>query len=248
MVAMKKLTLLLFSTTVFGLTSEKPILFKEEELRIEAFCPCEKCCGKYAGAKTIFGDDPWKTPGVAANLKFLPAGTLLSIPGVGIRMVDANAGKRIMAWTIRLRMTNHEEAKKWGIKYLPIKMLGNAIAEKASIASLPHPLPANQVIYMLVTGYCPCKKCCGPSAKGITSFGKNAWITFGVAADQNLLPSDTKLMIPGTGERVVDDTGGDMRKSAKNGYCQIDVRFHSHEEAMKFDTHWLKVKILGPAI
>lgn len=105
-----------------------------------------------------------------------------------------------------------------------------------------------KVIRMLVTGYCPCKICCGKFADGFTSTGKNAWETDGVAADLKLLPENTKLVIPGVGVRVVDDTGGAMRQSAKKGICHIDVRFHSHKEALEFGKKWLDVTILGPAI
>lgn len=99
-------------------------------------------------------------------------------------------------------------------------------------------------VLMKVTAYCPCEKCCGEDADGVTSTGKNARVTFGVAADPKVIPYGTKLLIPGVGIRKVDDTGGDMRKSARQGIYHIDVRFHSHEEALRFGVQWLKVKIL----
>lgn len=104
-----------------------------------------------------------------------------------------------------------------------------------------------KVIRMLVTAYCPCEKCCGKFADGFTSTGKNAWETDGVAADLKLLPKNTKLVIPGVGIRVVDDTGGAMRQSAKKGIYHIDVRFHSHKEALQFGKQKLDVVVLGPA-
>jgi len=52
-----------------------------------------------------------------------------------------------------------------------------------------NPLPVfYKMKRMKVTAYCPCKKCCGRFANGITSIGKNAWTTFGVAAEPNILP------------------------------------------------------------
>lgn len=96
-----------------------------------------------------------------------------------------------------------------------------------------------------VTGYCPCKKCCGKWADGKTSTGKDAWRTVGVAADPKLLPYGTRLVIPGIGIRKVDDTGGAMRQSAKKGIYHIDVRFHSHEAAKRFGVKWLNLKILN---
>lgn len=102
-------------------------------------------------------------------------------------------------------------------------------------------------VKMLVTAYCPCEKCCGQYADGKTSRGRNAWKTFGVAADPKMLPYNTKLVIPGVGIRIVDDTGGAMRQSAKKGIYHIDVRFHSHKEALEFGREWLDVAVLGPA-
>ena len=98
---------------------------------------------------------------------------------------------------------------------------------------------------MKVTAYCPCKKCCGNCADGKTSTGRNAWKTLGVAADPKLLSYGTKLDIPGVGIRKVDDTGGAMRQSAKNGIYHIDVRFHSHQEALNFGVRQLDVEILN---
>jgi len=97
---------------------------------------------------------------------------------------------------------------------------------------------------MKVTAYCPCPKCCGKYADGKTSIGHNARTTLGVAADPKLIPYKTLLVIPGIGTREVDDTGGAMRKSAKEGIYHIDVRFHNHEEAKKFGVQWLNVEIL----
>ena len=104
-----------------------------------------------------------------------------------------------------------------------------------------------KVIRMLVTAYCPCEKCCGKFADGLTSTGKNAWQIDGVAADPRILPYNTKLVIPGVGIRVVDDTGGAMRRSTEEKKIfHIDVRFHSHKEALQFGKKKLDVVVLGP--
>ena len=99
-------------------------------------------------------------------------------------------------------------------------------------------------ILMKVTAYCPCEKCCGEYADGKTSTNRNAWKTFGIAADPKIIPYGTVLLIPGVGERIVDDTGGAMRQSARKGIYHIDVRFHDHQEAKKFGVQWLKVRVL----
>lgn len=100
-----------------------------------------------------------------------------------------------------------------------------------------------RIVRMKVTAYCPCTKCCGQDACGLTSTGRDAY-TLGVAADPKLLPYGTKLEIPGIGIRTVDDTGGAMRKDARRGIYHIDIRFRTHQEARNFGVKWLDVKIL----
>ncbi len=99
-------------------------------------------------------------------------------------------------------------------------------------------------ILMKLTAYCPCEKCCGDDANGKTSIGRDAWKTYGVAADPKLLPYGTRLDIPGIGIRIVDDTGGAMRQSAKKGIWHIDIRFHTHKEADEFGVKEELVRIL----
>lgn len=103
----------------------------------------------------------------------------------------------------------------------------------------------NKPILMKVSAYCPCEKCCNGFSDGKTSIGRDAWKTYGVAADPKLLPYGKKLNIPGVGIRIVDDTGCAMRQSAKEGIYHIDVRFHNHEDAKEFGVQWLYVKILN---
>ena len=96
---------------------------------------------------------------------------------------------------------------------------------------------------MLVTAYCPCKKCCGKRANGITSIGDNAYQCDGVAADPRAIPYRTKLKLPYAGVKEVDDTGGDMRKSWKKGIYHIDLRFKEHQDALDWGVKWLNVEI-----
>lgn len=229
-------------------------------VKITAHCPDKCCCGKYAGQDTLFGENPWKTSGIAARRDFLPIGTILEIPGVGIRIVDSFGGRNVnkeekqqgIQGVISLRMESHEKAKKFGVKVLEIKIIGNVKLDNASKVA------PGATVLMEVSGYCSCEKCCGPNACGVTTTGKKSWRILGVAADLNLLPAGTELKIPGVGERIIDDSGGDMRKNAKKGICHIDVRFcipegveicpeeikKCHQKAVDFGRKYLKVKIL----
>lgn len=95
----------------------------------------------------------------------------------------------------------------------------------------------------LVTAYCPCSKCCGSHSPGITSIGKNAW-TPGLATDPENLAYGTRVLVPGYGLSVIDDTGGAMRRHwRRNGVLHIDVRMTYHHEARQWGKQYLRVKI-----
>jgi len=92
---------------------------------------------------------------------------------------------------------------------------------------------------MRVTAYCPCEKCCGRWANGITASGhriqKNARF---VAAPKNIL-FGAKFIVPGYNNSKpvpVLDRGG-----AINGNM-LDVFFDSHQEALNWGVQYLKVE------
>lgn len=98
----------------------------------------------------------------------------------------------------------------------------------------------------LTTGYCPCWRCCGPNAKGITSTRRDVrTYPFGLAVDSGLLPYGTTLMVPGYGVAEADDTGGAMRQDARAGRLHLDLRFRTHEEAARWGVRlmWLAVPV-----
>ncbi|MDR1533781.1 MAG: 3D domain-containing protein [Planctomycetota bacterium] len=95
----------------------------------------------------------------------------------------------------------------------------------------------------LVTAYCPCHRCCGSSASGVTSIGKDAWLP-GVAADPLYLDYGTRVFVPGYGLSLIDDTGGAMRRHwRRNGLLHLDLRMTYHHEAKQWGRRYLRVKI-----
>ena len=93
---------------------------------------------------------------------------------------------------------------------------------------------------MVVTAYCPCTACCGPSARGITASGRPVSANGGrfVAADRDL-PFGTTLIIPGynNGRPVeVLDRGGAIRGN------RLDVFFPTHREARQWGVRRLRVE------
>ena len=114
-------------------------------------------------------------------------------------------------------------------------------------------------VYMEVTAYCGCGKCCGyyrscwscwlvPYYKsgpnkgkrkvvGITSDGTKAKKGV-IAADISIYPYGTKMYIPGYGWGVVHDTGSAIKGN------HIDIFFPSHKEAMKWGRKKLWVTVI----
>jgi 3D (Asp-Asp-Asp) domain-containing protein len=97
-------------------------------------------------------------------------------------------------------------------------------------------------VRMLVTAYCPCRKCCGRFSDGRTASGKSIYDNncMFVAADTDLLPFGTYVSIPGyyQGHPVpVEDRGRKIR-----GY-RLDVFFLSHQQARQWGARWIDVVV-----
>lgn len=100
-----------------------------------------------------------------------------------------------------------------------------------------------RTIWLQVTAYCPCKKCCGPGAKGLTASGRSISYNGGqfVAADTRVLKFGTKLVIPGYANETpvpVIDRGGAIK-----GY-HIDLFFPTHEQAKQWGVKWMQVQVV----
>ena len=96
------------------------------------------------------------------------------------------------------------------------------------------------VVRMWVTGYCPCRRCCGKYSDGITASGHK--IRKGdefVAADRKY-SFDTWVIVPGYNSsrpvRVLD------RGTAIRGN-RLDVFFNSHREACEWGIRYLSIKV-----
>jgi 3D (Asp-Asp-Asp) domain-containing protein len=127
--------------------------------------------------------------------------------------------------------------------------------ELASMISFPSPdkttrTPKSQgmqesvdewkTVRMRVTAYCPCAKCCGQYADGMTACGHmiEAGDTF-VAADKRYA-FGTEMMVPGYSQgRTVKvlDRGGAIQGD------RIDVFFPSHQKALEWGVKYLDVKV-----
>ena len=100
-----------------------------------------------------------------------------------------------------------------------------------AIKSMAAAAPRTRVVRMEVTAYCPCTKCCGPKAQGITASGKHVSHNNGkfVAADTTVLGFGTQLVVPGyaSDQKVeVIDRGGAIKGN------KLDLYFPTHAEAL----------------
>jgi 3D (Asp-Asp-Asp) domain-containing protein len=100
-----------------------------------------------------------------------------------------------------------------------------------------------KVIWMEVTAYCGCPKCCGPHARGLTASGRSVAYNGGqfVAADKKLFKFGTQFQIPGyaNGQPVeVIDRGGAIK-----GF-HLDVFFPNHDQAKAWGRKWMAVTVV----
>jgi 3D (Asp-Asp-Asp) domain-containing protein len=113
----------------------------------------------------------------------------------------------------------------------------------AAPATVVHKIHNVRTIRLQVTAYCPCKRCCGPAAQGLTASGRTIAYNGGhfVAADTRLLPFNTKLIIPGyANDKAVQviDRGGAIKGN------HIDLFFPTHEQAREWGVKWMQVTVL----
>ena len=59
-----------------------------------------------------------------------------------------------------------------------------------------------------------------------------------IAVDPNFIPLGTRVYIPGYGEAVAEDIGGDIKDN------RIDIAFDTYEEALAFGRRDLELYIL----
>lgn len=97
------------------------------------------------------------------------------------------------------------------------------------------PEPTYKEMEVIATAYCPCVKCCGKN-DGITATGVKAKANHTVAADPNVLPYGTEIVI-GENTYIVEDCGG-----AVNGE-KIDIFFNTHSEALSFGRQKLTILV-----
>ena len=94
------------------------------QMRVTAYCPCEKCCGKYSDGITASGHKI--RPGdvfVAADRRYA-MDTEMIIAGYNntepVKVLDR--GGAIRGDRLDVFFYSHQEALNWGVRYLDVKI------------------------------------------------------------------------------------------------------------------------------
>lgn len=101
-------------------------------MKVTAYCPCSICCEKSPHDKnygvTAKGTNAFVPNGVAADFGLLPAGTKVSIPKVGLKVVDdtgrdMRTAARQGVYHIDVRFKNHSDAQRFGSRWLNVTVI-----------------------------------------------------------------------------------------------------------------------------
>lgn len=124
--------------------------------------------------------------------------------------------------------------------FTPAAMDAAAKEDGAGSVAVPRQVSPARVFSkrMTVTAYCPCGKCCGRFADGITASGRSVTANNGrFCAAGRSIPFGTLINIPGYGKVPVLDRGGAIRGD------KLDVYFPTHQAALEWGRKVLDVEI-----
>ena len=92
-----------------------PYIGTEKEFTVTAYCPCEKCCGRFADGITASGYVIQPGDKIVAAPKEYPFGTLMLIEGYSNDLVMVrDRGGSIKGDRLDVFFHTHQEAKNWG--------------------------------------------------------------------------------------------------------------------------------------
>lgn len=89
-----------------------------------------------------------------------------------------------------------------------------------------------------ITAYCPCSKCCGEWADGITYTGSVATENSTIAVDPDVIPLGSYVEINGV-SYYAEDIGGAIKGN------RVDIFFESHEAALEWGVQYHDVYLIN---
>ena len=113
------------STEIPSHENSEPISYRIVQMRVTAYCPCEKCCGDFADRITASGHKIRSTDTLIAADKRYAFGTEMIIPSYNadkpVKVLDR--GSAIHGDRIDVLFASHQQALNWGVKYLDVKIM-----------------------------------------------------------------------------------------------------------------------------
>ena len=102
-----------------------PTVATTKHMKVTAYCPCSKCCSRWADGITASGKPVTFNGGrfVAAD-RTIPFGTLVTVPGYadGEPVPVLDRGGAISGDRIDVFFPSHDEALEWGVRWLDVQM------------------------------------------------------------------------------------------------------------------------------
>lgn len=101
--------------------------WKTVRAKCTAYCPCRRCCGRFANGRTSTGRNAWRPDGCGVDPRLIPYGIMIKIPGAGVRRADDTGpamrrSSRRGVHHIDIRMVYHWNARQWGKRWRSIKL------------------------------------------------------------------------------------------------------------------------------
>ncbi len=105
--------------------SSAAAVWKTVPMRVTAYCPCSRCCGRYADGITACGHKIQSGDAFAAAGAQYSFGTEMITPGYNngepVKVLDRGAA--ISGDRLDVFFDSHQQALDWGVRYLQVKVL-----------------------------------------------------------------------------------------------------------------------------
>lgn len=98
------------------------------EFKLTAYCPCEKCNGKWVGQLTASGTELTVGRTIAVDPDVIPLGSIVDING--FRYVAEDTGSAIKGNRIDILFPSHKEALDFGVQYASVSIIYNNTQEE----------------------------------------------------------------------------------------------------------------------
>lgn len=104
--------------------SHQPDRCQTVPMRVTAYCPCPKCCGRFSDGITACAHKIKPGDTFVAADRMYPFGTEMIIPGYNnarpVKVLDR--GDAISGNRLDVFFPSHQQALNWGVRYIDVKV------------------------------------------------------------------------------------------------------------------------------